>query len=106
MTREVFLAVYHEVRANTPAHWAFYIPDFDGAITGTVYHAVGNPFQGYSFEKKVSYDLSKTKKRYDKISLGSIHDDWVPQLESKAQGVETPGVSKKPLDPWSVGEIH
>jgi hypothetical protein len=80
-----------------------FIPSQDGQVQGKIIHAVGSPFQGYQVEIK-DYDISKTKKRYEKISLGSIHDDWVPWLDSKAQGVPAPGVSKKPLDPWAVSQ--
>jgi len=99
MTRELFLVVYHE-KQKVPAHWSLFVPHKDGDVQGKIIHAVGSPFQGYQLEIK-EYDISKTKKRHEKISIGSIHDDWLPHLDSKAQGVTTPGVSKKPLDPFA-----
>ncbi|KAH9209330.1 hypothetical protein DL95DRAFT_466891 [Leptodontidium sp. 2 PMI_412] len=99
MTREIFLVAYAQPRV--PAHWSMWIPECDGAVKGKKIHAIGNPFQGYFLEIK-SYDISKTTRAYQQISLGSIHDDWVPRLDSKAGSVPTPGVSRTPLDAFAV----
>jgi hypothetical protein len=100
MTRELFLVVYHE-KKEVPAHWSMFIPHTNGGVTGKVIHAVGSPFTGYQLEIK-EYDISKTKKSHEKISIGSIDEGWLPHLDSKAAGVKPPGVSKKPLDPFGV----
>jgi hypothetical protein len=102
MTREIFLVVFPQNKV--PAHWSMWIPESDGAVEGKIIHAIGSPFQGYKLEIK-SYNISKTARRYHQISLGSIHDDWLPWLDSKAGGVPTPGVSRTPLDPFAVSHM-
>jgi len=103
MARELFLVVYHE-NTRVPAHWSIFIPHTNGGMIGKVIHAVGSPFQGYKVEIKESYDISKTKKTYEKISIGSINEIWLAHLDSKAAGVQAPGVSKTPLDPFGVSQ--
>ncbi|KAL2075352.1 hypothetical protein VTL71DRAFT_295 [Oculimacula yallundae] len=101
MTRELFLLVYHaNGKVPVPAHWTMFIPHTDGAVTGKKIHAVGSPFIGYRLEIQ-EYDISKTRRVFEKISLGSIDEGWLPHLNSKAEGVKPPGVSKKPLDPFA-----
>ena len=80
-----------------------WIPESDGAVEGKIIHAIGCPFHDYKLEIK-SY-ISKTIRRYHQISLGSIHDDWLPWLDSKARGVPTPGVSRTPLDSFAVSHM-
>ena len=104
MTREIFLVVFPQKKV--PAHWSMWIPAFDGAVDveGKIIHVIGSPFHGYTLEIK-QYNISKTTRLYQQISLGSIHDDWLPWLDSKAGGVPTPGVSRTPLDPFAVSHM-
>ena len=100
MSRELFLVIYPETKP-VPAHWSMFIPNADGDVKGRIIHAIGSPFVGYKVEIK-EYDISKTKKSYKQISLGSIKENLLPQLESKAVNVKAPGVSQTPLDPFAV----
>lgn len=88
---------------HVPTHWSMFIPHMDGDVKGKIIHAVDSPFTGYQLEIK-GYDISKTKKSYEKISLGFIDEGWLPYLNSKAEGVKPPGVSQKPLDPFAVSQ--
>ncbi|KAF2820363.1 hypothetical protein CC86DRAFT_120101 [Ophiobolus disseminans] len=96
---EVFLVVYPG-SGNVPAHWAMLVPIQSGAEHGTKIHAIGAPFIGYTVEIKSSYDLSKTRRRNVKISLGYVDETKLGSLEEVAQSVQAPGVSKTPLDPF------
>jgi hypothetical protein len=100
-SHEVFLVVYPE-RANVPAHWGMLVPSQNGAEQGTMIHAIGAPFTGYTVEIKPSYDLGNTKKRYMKISLGYIDESKLGSITEVARSVKAPGVSKRPLDPFGV----
>lgn len=73
-------------------------------MQGKIIHAIGSPFRGYQLEIK-EYDFELTRKNYEKILLGSIDERRVPHLDSKAEDVTTPGVSKKPLDPFAVSQV-
>ena len=70
---------------------------------GPVYHAIGNPFQGYNLEVKVSYEVGLTSRKYTTVSLGRVNGAWdVKPLEDIANTVQMPPLSKTPLDPFAV----
>ncbi|OBT75060.1 hypothetical protein VF21_06505 [Pseudogymnoascus sp. 05NY08] len=101
MSREILLVVYHQ-SPNTPAHWTMFIPSSDGDVQGKKIHAVGNPIQGYQLEI-AEYDISKDLglglvRKCETISLGSINDYELSQLDTKARSIPAPGVSKNPLN--------
>jgi hypothetical protein len=104
MAREIFLVVYAEKKNYVPAHWSMFIPHVNEGVKGEIIHAIGNPFIGYQLEIKPDYDISRTRRPHEMISLGSIDESWLPHLKSKAEGVKTPGSSKKPLDPFAVSQ--
>ncbi|KFY16698.1 hypothetical protein V492_01155 [Pseudogymnoascus sp. VKM F-4246] len=57
--------------------------------------------QGYQLEI-ADYDLSKDERKYETISLGSVTADGLAQLDTKAQSIPAPGVSKNPLNRFEV----
>jgi hypothetical protein len=63
------------------------VPSQNGAEQGTMIHAVGASFTGYTVEIKPSYDLSKTKKRHLKVSLGYIDEAKLVYLTEVAKSV-------------------
>lgn len=73
------------------------IPSTDGDVQGKKIRVGGNPFQGYQLEI-AEYDISKDERKYEMISLGSVNDDMLTQLDTKARGIPAPGVSKNPLN--------
>ncbi|KAM5487993.1 hypothetical protein MaudMau93_004387 [Microsporum audouinii] len=101
MTLYVYLVVYPKSK-SVPAHWAILVTTIKDGKSGQVYHAVGNPFQGYSVEVKDSYDLSRTLKKFSVVFLGCLDDGWNSQLTDIAYGIEAPGSSSTPLDPFAV----
>ncbi|KAM5466996.1 hypothetical protein MauCBS54593_005616 [Microsporum audouinii] len=100
MTLYVYLVVYPKSK-SVPAHWAILVTTIKDGKSGQVYHAVGNPFQGYSVEVKDSYDLSRTLKKFSVVFLGCLDDGWNSQLTDIAYGIEAPGSSSTPLDPFA-----
>ena len=98
--REVLLLVYPE-DPRTRAHWAMFVPEKNGSVKGTLIHVLGTPSTGYGLEIK-PYDLSHTKENYHKVSLGNFEESKVDLLVKISTIVPTPGVSKKPLDPFGV----
>jgi hypothetical protein len=99
MPHELQLIVYHE-RSGAPAHWTMLIPDSAGALEGKIIHVIGNQDTGYQLEIK-HHDISRTWRSYTKLAMESIHDDWLPHLDSKARGVTAPG-RRRSSDPYAV----
>lgn len=96
------MLVYHDGKGKVPAHWGVFITDEEDDKKGTVYHAIGSPFQGYQVDVKIQYDLSKTKRRHSKLLLGTMDEVWRDQLAAIAGGIKAPGISPRPLDPFAV----
>lgn len=82
------------------------ITSTDGGDVGIVYHAIGSPFHGYSPDIKPQYDISKTKRRLSRISLGKLDDDSLPSLGQISKAVRAPNKSPNPLDPFAVSKLQ
>lgn len=107
MVHYVYLVAYHEgTRKRVPAHWAIMVTSDSDGSTGKVYHAIGNPFQGYHHEIKPSYNISKTKRRYTRTLLDTIEDAALDSLDQIALSVGCPSRSPAPLDPFAVKSPH
>lgn len=104
MVHYVSLITYPETRSRrpVPAHWAIIVTRSRDDLAGQVYHAIGNPFQGYDFELKPKYNLSNTFREYTKTLLGQIDDAWLPQLAVIATSLGRLPPSQQPLDPFAV----
>jgi hypothetical protein len=100
MPHELQLIVYHEI-SRAPAHWTMFIPDSAEAVDGKIIHIMGKQDAGYRLEIK-QYDISRTRKRYTRRLIASIHDDWLPHLDSKARGVTVPARDRRSSDPFAV----
>ncbi|KAK6853769.1 hypothetical protein PG990_009106 [Apiospora arundinis] len=103
MTHNVSLIIYHgaAVAKQVPAHWAIMVAPSDDPMTGRVYHAIGNPFQGYQPEIKESYDLEATRRRHTVVPLGQVNSpDW-SSWDGISQSIPRPGISPSPLDPFA-----
>lgn len=74
----------------------------ENASRGTVFHAIGSPFTGYSTEIKLNYSLEKTSRKYLSVLLASIDDSQLTYLEQVSKSLPTPGISPTPLDPFAV----
>lgn len=79
-----------------------WLPSKPDDTKGTVYHAIGSPFHGYTPEVKPSYDISKTKRVPSRVSLGVVHGTTHTRLAEIAKSVVAPDRSPSPLDPFAV----
>jgi len=127
MPRTVCLAVYPGGFQNlpgshgrVPAHWALFIPSILNPRIGKTFDAVGTPFTGYSLRFRRNYSLDEEPRKFSLFTVGDVEDSLVAdfpgdgkpfedieaedRLEEEAKLVKTPGVSKKPLDPFGVSE--
>ncbi|KAF5002390.1 hypothetical protein FGRMN_402 [Fusarium graminum] len=68
---------------------------------GRVYHAIGSPFHGYMPDIKPAYDISRTKRKYTRTTLGTMDDAWLDQVEQIARALKGPDKSPNPLDPFA-----
>ncbi|KPM34172.1 hypothetical protein AK830_g12394 [Neonectria ditissima] len=87
-------------RKPVPAHWGIFVKE-EKASRGTVFHAVGSPFTGYSTEIKLNYSLEKTSRKHESILLASIDESQVRCLERVSKSLPAPGISPTPLDPFA-----
>ncbi|EHK98782.1 hypothetical protein M7I_5290 [Glarea lozoyensis 74030] len=106
MSRETFLLIFREhTKTPVPAHWSMFIPSSptdsssptnstsSTSSLGDLFQALGTPLTGYTVEHKTFYNPSSEPKPPLKISLGSIDEKWLSQLDAKAKEVKAPGVS-------------
>ena len=89
-------------RKKVPAHWGIMAAPQENGPVGTVYHAIEDPFRGYNADMKEEYDISKTNRRYIRVSLGKMDEQWVTQVRKMAPELPAPGASSTPLDPFAV----
>ncbi|KAK7996660.1 hypothetical protein PG989_004700 [Apiospora arundinis] len=102
MVQYVSLIAYHESgRRRVPSHWAIFVRAREEILEGRVYHAIGNPFQGYALEIKESHNLAASRRRYTLVPLGSFDDSKMGSVDETAHSTPAPGLSPTPLDPFA-----
>ncbi|KAF2787172.1 hypothetical protein K505DRAFT_329848 [Melanomma pulvis-pyrius CBS 109.77] len=123
MPRTIYLAIYPggfqnlpNSHGRVPAHWALFIPSLSNPRIGKTFDAVGTPFTGYSLRFRRNYNLDDEPRKFTLVAIADVEDSLVEdtqgdgkvsedvepmdRLEHEAKRVQTPGVSKKPLDPF------
>ena len=106
MANSLSLISFHDqaARLNKPCHWSPFLQSTSDASTGTRYHVVGNPFQGYQLDIDRDYTFVSEKRKYLVTTLGEVKDELLDKVEEIAKRIVVPGVSKTPLEPWKVSQ--
>lgn len=105
---------------RVPAHWSIFIPSLTNPRVGKSFDAIGTPFTGYSLRFRRNYSLDAEPRKFTLVPIADVGDEYVEDtpgdgkpsedvdakdgLEREAKRVATPGVSRKPLDPFGVSK--